>query len=1122
MFTAHPQQPDEVRAEAAATGGAAGVRRRARFGALCGAAVLVALLALALAAGASAQVSLTGPTSYGLGAGADPSSVAVGDFNGDSDPELVVANQGTDNVRVLLGQPGPEFIPMGIPDAGDGPSSVAVGDFNGDSDPDLAVANKFSNDVSVLLASGGGGTSFLPPSNVAAGNAPSAVAVGNFNGDSDPDLAVANELSHNVSVLLGGEGGSFTETSKVGVGVNPSSVAVGNFNGDNRPDLAVANRGSPSVSVLLNRGDGSFDAAFRTFPAGDSNSVAVGDFNRDGHADLAVAKQIPGIFGDVSVLLGTGNGTFGEATLYAHEDAPNSVAVADFNDDLKSDLVFTDGAAFGGDDNVSVLQNNFGGPGGVNFFKAARRRVGGAPNAVAVGDFDNDSDPDVAVTDAGSDDVSVLLNNDRPTAVADVYASDEDTELFQNPGVLFNDTDPEADSLTATLVSGPAHGSLTLSPVAGWFSYTPEPNFHGTDSFTYKASDGTFESATATVTIEVKSIADAPLAQDDTYATDEDKPLAVAPAGVLGNDTDGDGDALAAAPASDPAHGSLTLNGDGSFSYTPAPDYHGSDSFTYRASDGHLVSEPVTVTIEVGAVNDAPDANDDAYATDEDAPLTLGVLDNDTNVDGDSLSATEVSDPAHGSLALNPDGSLTYRPDPDFNGNDSFSYRASDGSLASEPATVTLRVDPVKDAPNASDDAFETDEDTPLTLHANAFLDNDTHPDGDGLSVLTVSDLDDPASGSLDLSGDGTYTYTPAPNFTGSTTFRYVVYDSSFEFGSATVTITVKAVNDAPDAKDDEYATDEDTALSVAVLGNDSDSEGDGLAATEVSDPPHGSLTDNPDGSLTYTPDPDFNGSDSFSYRATDGNLESAPTTVTIDVSAVDDTPSATEDAYTTDEDTPLTVAAPGVLDNDADPDRDGLTVTHQSGPAHGSLTLNGDGSFSYTPAPDYNGSDSFSYKASDDGQDSDPAPVTIEVRPVDDTQPDNPAQPPPAGPAQPPPAGPALPSADFTIGSFKFKSRSTVVSVVVPGPGTVTAQHAPATTARVSATAKKKTLVKRTRKVATKAGSVRLRLKPTKAGQKVLRHKKKLTARMRFTFTPSGGTAKSTFKKVTIKLKKR
>jgi predicted NUDIX family NTP pyrophosphohydrolase len=201
-----------------------------------------------LAPTAHAQVSFTGPTNFATGGA--PFSIAVGDFNGDSDPDLAVTNRLSGTVSVLLGGAGGSFDAVTNVAAGDAPVSIAVGDFNGDSDPDLAVANQFSDNVSVLL--GGAGGSFGAATNFAAGDAPVSIAVGDFNGDSDPDLAVANLFSDDVSVLLGGAGGSFGAATNFAAGDAPRSVAVGDFNGDSDPDLAVANSGSDNVSVLLN------------------------------------------------------------------------------------------------------------------------------------------------------------------------------------------------------------------------------------------------------------------------------------------------------------------------------------------------------------------------------------------------------------------------------------------------------------------------------------------------------------------------------------------------------------------------------------------------------------------------------------------------------------------------------------------------------------------------------------------------------------------------------------------------------------------------------------------------------------------------------------------------------
>jgi VCBS repeat-containing protein len=203
-----------------------------------------------------------------------------------------------------------------------------------------------------------------------------------------------------------------------------------------------------------------------------------------------------------------------------------------------------------------------------------------------------------------------LPANAPPAAGNDAYSVAEDQTLsVLAPGVLGNDTDPNGDTLTAVLVDGPDHGSLTLN-ANGSFTYTPAANYNGPDSFTYRASDGALQSNVATVTLTVTAVNDAPVAQPDSYTTAEDTTLTVPAPGLLANDTDVDGDALTAVQVTGPAHGTLTLNSNGSFSYTPALNYNGPDSFTYRASDGAAESAAVTVSLTVTAVNDAPVVND--------------------------------------------------------------------------------------------------------------------------------------------------------------------------------------------------------------------------------------------------------------------------------------------------------------------------------------------------------------------------------------------------------------------------------------------------------------------------------------------------------------------------------
>lgn len=185
-----------------------------------------------------------------------------------------------------------------------------------------------------------------------------------------------------------------------------------------------------------------------------------------------------------------------------------------------------------------------------------------------------------------------------------------------------------------------------------------------------------------------------PVAEDDAHSVNEDTELVIAAPGILANDTGADGDGLSAVLVEGPSNGTLTLNGDGSFTYTPAPDYNGEDSFTYKANDGAADSNEATVTITVNAVNDAPVANDDSATTDQNTAVTIDVLDNDTDVDGDALTVTIETEPGNGEAVVNGDGTVTYTPDEDFTGEDSFTYIVSDGELESETATVTVAVNP--------------------------------------------------------------------------------------------------------------------------------------------------------------------------------------------------------------------------------------------------------------------------------------------------------------------------------------------------------------------------------------------------------------------------------------------
>ncbi len=271
-----------------------------------------------------------------------------------------------------------------------------------------------------------------------------------------------------------------------------------------------------------------------------------------------------------------------------------------------------------------------------------------------------------------------------------------------------------------------------------------------------------------------------------------------------------------------------------------------------------------------------------------------GVLMNDSDANGDVLTAEVVTEPAHGSLSLEPNGSFVYTPAANYNGPDSFTYRASDGQATSDPATVSLTVTPVNDAPVAGDNAYSVGEDGGALVRAPGVLVNDSDVDGDALTAVLVTG---PSHGALNFNGLGGFSYNPDENYNGPDSFTYQAFDGQLLSNIATVSFTVLARNDAPVAANDDYTTLEDTPLTKAapgVLRNDVDVDSPVLTATLTSDAEHGTLTFNADGSFRYVPAPNYNGTDSFSYVVSDGELTSDPATVSLTVSPVDDPPTVT------------------------------------------------------------------------------------------------------------------------------------------------------------------------------------------------------------------------------------
>jgi VCBS repeat-containing protein len=393
----------------------------------------------------------------------------------------------------------------------------------------------------------------------------------------------------------------------------------------------------------------------------------------------------------------------------------------------------------------------------------------GAFNFLSAGDTATDSFAYTIEDGNGGTDtaaVTVTINgvNDAPTANDDTANTDEDSILnVPAAGVVGNDVDPDSsDSLTVSEVNGNpadvgtpillASGAILQLNADGSYDYDPSGAFNylaagesATDSFTYKVNDGNGGTDTAAITVTIDGVNDDPTANPDAYGVNEDTVLVVGAAGVLANDSDPDTtDTLSILLASGPANGAVTLNADGSFSYTPDADFNGIDSFTYQAGDGTSASNVETVTITVAPVNDAPVAGDTSYSVTNTDTLDVtapGVLVAATDVDGDPLTAIFVTLPANGTLVSLPDGSFQYVPNAGFDGTDTFTYRADDGSTLSNTATATIDVTAFAGPPDTDPGP-------------------DPEPEPDPDPTPEPPPIDDPGPGPEEVNGSGLTTGT--------------------------------------------------------------------------------------------------------------------------------------------------------------------------------------------------------------------------------------------------------------------------------------------------------------------------------------------------------------------------
>src|SRR5581483_9368648 len=565
-------------------------------------------------------------------------------------------------------------------------------------------------------------------------------------------------------------------------------------------------------------------------------------------------------------------------------------------------------------------------------------------------------------------DILLTVNpvNDIPVANAGSLTTAEDTPAS---GTLTGNDPVEGSPVTFSLVGdngGAAHGTVTITDAStGAYTYQPDANYNGSDSFSFVSNDGTDDSIPATVSVTVTPVNDAPVANADVLTTNEDTPST----GTLTGSDPVEGSPVTFALSGlngGAAHGTVVINdtSTGDYTYTPAANYNGPDSFAFVSNDGTDNSAPATVSITVTSVNDIPVANADVLTNNEDTPGT-GSLTGSDPVEGSPVTYALVGangGALHGTVSITDasTGAYAYTPAANYNGGDSFAFVTNDGTDDSAPATITVTVTSVNDAPVANSGSLTMDEDT---LGSGTLTGND--PVEGSPVTFALSGLNGGAAhGTVTITNaaTGAYTYQPVANYAGADSFAFVSNDGTDNSAPATVSITVNNINDVPVMSTiGDKVTDEDTPLVIPFTVSDAD-PGDTLTLTVGSSNPTllpaGSLSLGGVGlnrTLTITPGANLFGTAHVFLSVSDGHAAPVVQVIALTVNSVNDIPVANAGVLTTAEDTPGTGTLTGNDPVEGSPVTFALSGIN-GGALHGTVVITNasTGAYTYTPAANY------------------------------------------------------------------------------------------------------------------------------------------------------------------------
>ncbi|MEZ9640482.1 tandem-95 repeat protein [Vibrio cyclitrophicus] len=784
-------------------------------------------------------------------------------------------------------------------------------------------------------------------------------------------------------------------------GVVVPSQDVGSENAFDLPtaEEALANENGINISELLT-GDEDGDSGETG-----GNEPSVGDVsienalitdNGDGTYTITPEENFNGEF-SISYNVDDGNGGVTPAELDVTVTAVNDLSVIydhDYTINEDGSLIFTDEQLLAGatdidGENLSVESVNYEGTDGV-FTDNGDGTYTFAPNE----NFNGNVDLTYDVSD-GTDvvsaniDVQVVPINDVPVAGTTAYSVEEDGSItLSDTQLLANSSDVEGEVFVSDVSYSGTDGVFTDNG-DGTYTFAPNENFNGDISLDVSVMDEDGATAETTAGIDVIAVNDLLVAGSTTYSVDEDNVITISEAQLIANSSDIEGDVSVSDVSYSGADGIFTDNGDGTYSFAANENFNGNINLDVTVIDDDGATAQTTAGIDVIAVNDAPVSGDLAYSVDEDGSITLSqeqLLAQASDLDGDDLTAANLTAGDNATVTANDDGSFTITPDADFNGDIDLSFDLSDGT-ETVVATADLTVNPVNDIAVVEDVAYTIEEDGSLTFTDEQLLAGASDIDGDELSVADVSYTG--AEGVFTDNGDGTYTFAPNENFNGEVSLDFSVSDGT-ETVDANIDVTVTDVNDAPVAGATSYQMNEDGTITLSpeqLIANSSDVDGEVSLESVTYSGSDGSLVQNDNGSVTFTPSENFNGDISLDVVVTDDDGATATTTAGIEVLAVNDGPESEEVELTTAEDSTILITQDMLLAQATDIDNtvDELSASGlQIDPSLGELLDNEDGTWSFTPNENFNGDVPMTFNVSD-GQETISVDGNIDVTPVND-----------------------------------------------------------------------------------------------------------------------------------------